>query len=54
MGDSNLSGTNWEAMDSNVSYESEILDKLIESNLSIISSQTLVVVLVPSHIIHIQ
>ena len=41
VGDINLSGTNWEAMDSNENYESEILDKLIESNFSNISNQTL-------------
>ena len=41
VGDINLSGTNWEAMDSNDNYESEILDKLIESNFSNISNQTL-------------
>ena len=51
VGDINLSGTNWEAMDSNDKYESEIPDKLIESNFSNISNQTLDVV---SKIIHIQ
>ena len=45
IGDINLSGTNWEAMDSNDKYESEIPDKLIESNFSNISNQTLDVVL---------
>ena len=45
LGDINLSGTNWEAMDSNDNYESEILDKLIKSNFSNISNQTLDVVL---------
>ena len=45
VGDINLSGTNWEAMDSNDNYESEILDKPIESNFSNISNQTLDVVL---------
>ena len=41
VGDNNLSGTNGGAMDSNDNYESEILDKPIESNFSIISNQTL-------------
>ena len=45
VGDINLSGTNWEAMDSNNKYELEIRDKLIESNFSNISNQTLDVVL---------
>ena len=45
VGDINLSGTDWEAMDSNDNYESEIQDKLIESNFSNISNQTLDVVL---------
>ena len=38
--DINLSRTNWAAMDSNDNYESEILDKPIESNFSNISNQT--------------
>ena len=41
VGEINLSGKNWEAMDSNDNYESEVLDKLIESNFSNISNQTL-------------
>ena len=45
VGDINHSGTNGEAMDSNDNYESEILDKLIESNFSNISNQTLDVAL---------
>ena len=45
VGDINLSRTKWEAMDSNDNYESEILGKLIESNFSIISNQTLLVAL---------
>ena len=45
VGDINLSGTNWEVLDSNDNYESEILDKLIESNFLNISNQTLDAVL---------
>ena len=43
--DLNLSGTNSEAMDSNDNYESEIEDKLIESNFSNIYNKTLDVAL---------
>ena len=45
VGDINVSGTNWKAMDFIDNYESEILDKLIESNVSNISNQTLDVAL---------
>ena len=45
VGEINLSGTNWETVDSNDNYESETLDKLIESSFTNLSNQTLDVVL---------